>query len=266
MTINQFGKTSEMRIKASARDGKTILEDVYFTAPYKIMKPFEKEDGSGGISVMPLCASAGIMAGDVQKFDYAVGTGADLEILSQSFEKIHKMDDGSASREITIDVAAEGTLWYYPQPVIPFAGSAFDSKMEIRLADATSKLFLLDILSCGRSVSGERFAYRRFGSKVEIYRGEKLVYRDNTRYEPEKMPMEGLGMYEGYSHMANIFLTGGADGYTGELQEKIWGILEENPDCEGGVSQLASGDLAVRIFGNRAQVLQEIAEKIKRIF
>ena len=273
MTINQFGKTSEMRIKASARDGKTILEDVYFTAPYKIMKPFEKEDGSGGISVMPLCASAGIMAGDVQKFDYRVGGGADLEILSQSFEKIHKMDEGSASREIRVEVAAGGSLYYNPQPVIPFAGSAFDSRMEIRLADATSKLFLLDILSCGRSVSGERFAYRRFGSKVEIYRGEKLVYRDNTRYEPEKMPMEGLGMYEGYSHMANIFLSGCVDkagafdgGKTGELQEKIWGILEENPDCDGGVSQLASGDLAVRVFGNRAQVLQGIAEKIKEIF
>ena len=194
MTANHFGKTSEMRIKASARNGRTILEDVYFTAPYKIMNPFEKEDGSGGISVMPLCASAGIMAGDVQKFDYVVGPGADLEILSQSFEKIHKMDQGSASREIAIAVAAGGTLWYYPQPVIPFAGSAFDSKMEIHLADITSKLFLLDILSCGRSVSGERFAYLRFGSKVQIYRGNKLVYRDNTRYEPAKMPMEGLGM------------------------------------------------------------------------
>lgn len=266
MTINQFGKTSEMRIKASARDGKTILEDVYFTAPYKIMKPFEKEDGSSGISVMPLCASAGIMAGDVQKFSYCVGEGADLEILSQSFEKIHKMDEGSASREIRVEVAAGGSLYYNPQPVIPFAGSAFDSKMEIRLADGTSKLFLLDILSCGRSVSGERFAYRRFGSKVEIYRGEKLVYRDNTRYEPEKMPMEGLGMYEGYSHMANIFLTTSDREDARELQEKIWGIFEENLDCEGGVSQLASGDLAVRIFGNRAQILQGIAEKIKEIF
>lgn len=273
MMTNQFGKTSEMRIKASARDGKTILEDVYFTAPYKIMQPFEKEDGSGGISVMPLCASAGIMAGDVQRFDYVVGPGADLEILSQSFEKIHKMDEGSACRQIHVDVAAGGTLYYNPQPVIPFAGSAFDSTMEIHLEDVTSKLFLLDILSCGRAISGERFAYRRFGSKVEIYRGEKLVYRDNTCYEPEKMPMESLGIYEGYSHMANIFLSGCVDkagafdgGKTGELQEKIWGILEENPDCDGGVSQLASGDLAVRVFGNRAQILQGIAEKIKEIF
>ena len=273
MTANQFGKTSEMRIKASARDGKTILEDVYFTAPYKIMKPFAKEDGSGGIAVMPLCASAGIMAGDVQKFDYSVGPGADLEILSQSFEKIHKMDEGSASREARVDVAAGGTLWYYPQPVIPFAGSAFDSNMEIHLEDATSKLFLLDTLSCGRAVSGERFAYKRFGSKVQIYRGDKLVYRDNTRYEPAEMPMEGLGMYEGYSHMANIFLSGCVDeagafdgGKTGELQEKIWRIIEETADCDGGVTMLASGDLAVRVFGNRAQVLQGVAERIKNLF
>lgn len=34
----------------------------------------------------------------------------------------------------------------------------------------------------------ERFQYRRFSSKVLLYRGEKLVYRDNTCYEPDKMP------------------------------------------------------------------------------
>lgn len=272
MTTNHFGKTSEMRIKASFLAGQTILEDVYFTAPYKIMQPFSKEDSSGGISVMPLCASAGIMSGDVQKFDYIVGPGADLEILSQSFEKIHKMDGGNARREIHVDVAAGGSLCYNPQPVIPFAGSAFDSTMEIYLADGTSKLFLLDILSCGRAARGERFAYRWFASKVCIYRDGKLIYRDNTRYAPEEMPMEGLGLYEGYSHMANLFLsgcvdeTGGFDvGKTGELQEKIWSILEDEPDCDGGVTMLASGDLAVRVFGNRAQVLQEIAEIIKNL-
>ena len=68
------------------------LDDVSFTAPYKIMTPFQKENG--GIQVMPLCASAGIMKGDRQQFTYQIGEGADVEILSQSFEKIHKMDGG----------------------------------------------------------------------------------------------------------------------------------------------------------------------------
>lgn len=266
---NPFGKTSRISLRAVSRGGRTVLDDVAFTAPYKIMAPFEKPDG--GIQVMPLCASAGIMRGDCQEFDYQVEEGADLEILSQSFEKIHRMEGGSASRKIRVRVEPDAALSYYPQPVIPYSGSAFDSDMEIRLADETSRLYLLEIISCGRNAHEERFAYRRYSSRVRIYRREQLIYRDNTRYEPEKMPMEGIGMYEGYSHMANIFLSAqrqARDGAEEEanLQERIWEILGEDPECEGGVTRLAQGDLAVRIFGNRAQRLQELAEKIKEEF
>lgn len=267
---NKFGKISGIQACAARKDGKTILEDLYFTAPYKIMVPFEKENG--GIQIMPLCASAGIMAGDSQEFFYHVKEGADLEVLSQSFEKIHKMDEGSASRNIEIKVEREAALYYYPQPVIPFAGSAFDSSMTIHLADKTSRLFLLEIISCGRNAHEERFLYRRFSSRVLIYRGGELVYRDNTCYEPDKMPMEGIGMYEGYTHMANLFLS---ERYTGqeaadkevnlELQEKIWQLLDEEPEADGGVTRLTTGDLALRIFAHRAQTLQQLADKIKKI-
>lgn len=258
---NKFGKTSRICLRTGVREGKTILEDVYFTAPYKIMTPFEK--ANGGIQVMPLCASAGIMRGDRQEFDYQVGKGVDLEILSQSFEKIHKMEGGFAERKIRIHADTDSSLCYYPQPVIPFGGSIFQSDMEIRLADESSRLFLLEIITCGRNAHEERFAYRRFSSKVRIYRENHLIYRDNTRYEPEKMPMERIGMYEGYSHMANIFLSVSAK--STEQQEKIWEILEKETECEGGVTCLSQGDLAVKIFGNRAQILQETAEEIKRV-
>ncbi|RHT60486.1 urease accessory protein UreD [Ruminococcus sp. AM29-12LB] len=291
---NKFGKVSRISACAALKDGKIILEDLSFTAPYKIMTPFEKENG--GIQIMPLCASAGIMAGDSQEFSYHVKEGADLEILSQSFEKIHKMDEGSASRTIEVQVDKNAALYYYPQPVIPFAQSAFDSKMTIHLEDETSKLFLLEIISCGRNAHEERFQYRRFSSKVLLYRGEKLIYRDNTRYEPDKMPMEGIGLYEGYTHMANLFLsklcnrdnvdggketnidgmdikkqmnssgTGRTSDRTAELQEKIWQILDEDSEIDGGVTRLTTGDLALRIFGHRAQKLQQIAEKIKEIY
>ena len=262
---NQFGKVSQLSLTAAADGGRTYLEDVYFTAPYKMMKPFEKE--GGGIQVMPLCASAGIMKGDVQRFEYKACRGADMEVLSQSFEKIHKMDGGCARREVTAEVGPDARLYYYPQPMIPFAGSAFESDMEIRLADDTAFLFMLDIISCGRSARDERFEYRKFASRVRVYRAGKLIYRDNTCFEPEKMPMEGTGMYEGYSHLANLFVSATADGKTKipDLQEKIWEVLDAESECEGGVTRLTGGDLAVRIFGNRAQKLQQIAEQIKSL-
>ena len=273
---NKFGKTSRINACAVLKDGETILDDLSFTAPYKIMMPFKKENG--GIQIMPLCASAGIMEGDSQEFSYIVKKGADLEILSQSFEKIHKMDEGFATRSIEVKVEKDAILYYYPQPVIPFAESAFDSKMDIDLEDESSRLFLLEIISCGRSAHDERFLYRRFSSKVMIHRSGRLIYRDNTCYKPEEMPMEGIGMYEGYTHMANLFLSKICDGYKQkgqensidsvdlnvELQDKIYAILDDDPDVDGGVTRLTSGDLVLRIFGYRAQKLQEIADKIKK--
>ena len=70
MIENKFGKTSRLSIRTRCHDGKTTVEDLSFTAPYKVMTPFSKEDG--GISIMPLCASAGIMEGDVQEFTFQV--------------------------------------------------------------------------------------------------------------------------------------------------------------------------------------------------
>lgn len=49
LTENKFGKLSRLSLRTGIRKGKTILEDVAFTAPYKIMNPFPKKDG--GISV-----------------------------------------------------------------------------------------------------------------------------------------------------------------------------------------------------------------------
>ena len=82
---NKFGKISRIQACAAVRDGKTILEDLSFTAPYKIMVPFEKEND--GIQIMPLCASAGIMAGDSQEFSYHVKEGANLEVYPSPLRK-----------------------------------------------------------------------------------------------------------------------------------------------------------------------------------
>ena len=117
------------------------------------------------------------------------------------------MDEGSAARTIEVQVDKNATLYYYPQPVIPFAQSAFDSKMTIHLEDATSRLFLLEIISCGRNAHDERFQYRRFSSKVLLYRGDKLIYRDNTATNRTKCPWKESECTRAGTHMANLFLS-----------------------------------------------------------
>lgn len=258
MSANQFGKLSKILLRAKAEDGKTFLEDVYFTAPFKIMRPFPRENG--GIRVMQMAASAGIMEGDCQELEFDIGTGADLEFVSQSYDKIHEMKEGCARRTTKIRVHSGAAFCFHPQPTIPFKDSAFESRMEIHLDDETSVFSMSEILSCGRYAREERFAYRHYYNLVEIHRGEALIYRDNTRYIPSMFDMEGLGMYENFTHLSNIFISRPKDpeAYKRKIQER----LDRKADVEGSVTMLFGGDLAVRIFGRRAQDLERVNKEI----
>lgn len=258
---NQFGKTSELRITAEWTEGRTRLTDVYFTAPFKVMEPFPLKNG---LQVMLLSASAGVMAGDEQKFSFLVKEGSYLEFISQSFEKIHRMEEGSARRKMEVTVERGASFDFYPQPTIPFGDSAYESETSVTLTDETSRFGMYEIISCGRCAHGEQFRYRFYRSLIRIWREGKLIYRDNTRYEPGCMQMAGLGLYESYTHQANIFLTGNRI-TAEETEEEIRDLLERTPDVEGALSRLEYGDAVIRILGKRAQTLQRLTEKIKEI-
>lgn len=259
MEKNPFGKISSLHLVAAPQDEGTILRDVSFTAPYKIMHPFPCRDG--GIRVMLLAASAGMMEGDRQEFDFHVLPGAKLEFISQSYDKIHRMEEGCARRKTRVRVDAGASFYFHPQPVIPFADSAYESQMEIALEDDTARFAMSEILSCGRLAMGEAFAYRFYRNLVEIRRAGKLIYRDNTRYEPGLFDMSGMGMYESFSHLLNFFCT--PPGAPEEFAAKVWELLDGKSEIQGGITRLASGDFAVRALGHRAQVLEQLEEEIR---
>lgn len=255
---NSFGKTSRLYLEASVKDGKTILSDVSFTAPYKVIRPFYEKKGV--MSVTALAASAGIMAGDRQDFCIHVHAGARMALTSQSYEKIHRMEAGYASRKTSIQVEAGAALFYTPLPTMPFQESDYRSQLDAELFGDDAQFVLLEILSCGRAAHGERFEYRRFQNRVTIRQDGKIIYRDNTRYEPGWMDMDGPGMYEGYTHLGNLVLCNvpRSDEWIDQMRK----LLDEADGVEGGVTRTARGDVAVRALGGSAQRLSGLLEKM----
>lgn len=268
MAHNPFGRVSRLSLTANTdTDGKTILQDLSFTAPFKVMHPFEKEGGL--LQVMLLAASAGIMDGDRQHFAFHVAKGAKLEFTSQAYEKIHQMVEGCAKRHADIHVEGGAFFRYNPQPTIPFADSAFENSMTVHL-DGDATFQMSEIFTCGRYIRGEKFAYKRYYNLVDIYRDDKLIYRDNTRYDPAVFQMDSMGMFEDYTHLANIFVSKPKD--PDSFASQTYDLLmdyEEHPrhdtKIEGCLTVLSDGDYAVRIFGMRAQVLEELKEKIMEL-
>jgi urease accessory protein len=258
---NRFGKTSRLSLAAERRE-RTVLTEKSFTAPFKVMKPFPMKDGS--LQVMVQIASAGLMAGDRQEMKISVGPGASLEVVSQSFEKIHKMDSGVARRRVDVDVGPQARLSFTPLPCIPFGGSSFTGELRANLADASSRLLILECLSCGRAASGERFAFRSYRSLISVRRAGRLIFRDNAVYEPELLGagfMEGLGLYEGFTHSSSLLLFGFAEASAQSVRDAIESAIQAGGagnHVEFGVSATASGDIAVRMLGPSAERLMEL--------
>lgn len=303
-SANRYGRVSELRLLAREREGRTVVPELFCTQPFKVMHPFAVDAetlpglsraaadvasplfGCKPAQVMVMSVSAGIMAGDEQRIDVRVEPGAAMQAVTQAFEKIHRMGEGESARRSTrIAVSSGAYLDYSPLPQVPFAGSSFASGTSIDLADASSRLVYSEMLSCGRAARGERFAYRRYRNRVRIEVAGDPVFIDNTVYEPmggalgAPVDMEGIGFYEGFTHLANLVLVN-LD-VDGERFEAMRAYLREQTGVigasavpvdatsseavAGGITRLESGACLVKLLGHRAQRLQQVMAGVRAL-
>lgn len=87
---------SSLRLETDFSYGKTNIKDIYFEAPYKIMSPFVQEDCT---EVMQMCASAGMLSGDMFDLELKIGEHSNLLYTSQSYEKVSPVREKRPSRE-----------------------------------------------------------------------------------------------------------------------------------------------------------------------
>ncbi|MBB5336045.1 urease accessory protein UreD [Pectinatus brassicae] len=255
---NAYGKTSYLNLKFIEQQHKTILDDAFFTAPFKIMKPFIAKKLA---HFMILTASAGIMEGDCQKLNIELESGSAVELTAQSFEKIHKMNNGEAVRNTKITLDKDTILFYMPQPVIPFSQSAFTNKTDIYLTNQTARLFYSEILNCGRVARQEQFLYRKYCAPLKIYIDNIISYFENTRYIPQQQNLTSFGFYENYTHLATILIFNFA--INNEFCANLHKIINENNRIDGGISCILNKHLCIKAFAHSAESLINFIDTVK---
>jgi urease accessory protein len=245
-----------------------LARDISFTSPFKITHPFYEEK-TGLLRIMTIAVAAGIMAGDAQDIEISVGTGAEAEVFSQAFEKIHKMEDGQyATRDTHLIVASDARLIYAPLPVIPFAASDFRGEMVVALADDSSRLLLSDVVTSGRVAMGESFQYHSFRNRTRIYRAGDLIYNDNLVIKPAELGQVGVDpsdfcLFEGYTHQSTVLV---ADPVVGEAFEtKVNELLAAEGELAGAATTTGHGLLCVRMLANESEPLLHARDRISKL-
>ncbi len=247
-----------------AINGRTVLLRERQQAPLQLVRPFTLDGKDAAVFIIN--PTAGVLAHDQFHIHLRVGPGAQVVLLTQTANRIHRMEAGqSASQTIHFEVACGGCLEYYPERTIPFAGSSFSSSAQVFL-ESGAQFAQIETLASGRVAHGEQLAFARLANQLQVWQDGTLVYLDRWVLQPAQQPLEGLGGWEGGCFLASgifvgptpapaIAVEGAAVGQTAHGHLWLRALAKNGPQLDQLVARVRDG-LRQRWFGRGRLVVR----------
>jgi urease accessory protein len=187
--MQNYRVQGRLGLRFARSDTKTILHVTEQATPLKVIRAFELE--SGGALVHLHNVSGGVLGGD--RLDYHVeleaGTHAQLTTTSATRVYRHRYGAPHSVQHTTVQVGEGALLEILPDPVIPYAGSAYQQETRITLG-AKAGLFWWETITPGRTARGETFAYDSLTLLSEIYVGDRPIAIERAHLQPGQRPMD----------------------------------------------------------------------------
>jgi urease accessory protein len=123
------------------------------------------------------------VSGDRYEVDVEAGRGASAMLSTQASTKVYR-STAPCSQSLRCKVADDALLALLPDPVVCFAGARYAQRIDVDLAPRAS-IAILDGYTCGRGARGERWSFARYESRVAVTRGDRPLFVDAVRLDPE---------------------------------------------------------------------------------
>jgi urease accessory protein len=126
----------------------------------------------------------GLVAGDEVSIEIHAGAGTRGYLGTQSSTKVYWSPDGRVSRfHLHASLARDAVLIVAPDHVQCFAGARYEQRQEFHLQSGAG-LVLVDWLSSGRVARGERWAFARYRSRIDVFCGDDHLLADSLLLDP----------------------------------------------------------------------------------
>jgi len=173
------GQNGTIKIELQANeDSKTYIKSLLSKAPFLIQKAMYPDTGYPHFAhIYMMSSSGGILQGDEQKIDVAMGRNSAARITTQSATKIYKMEGGYASQYINIHSQEGSYLEFVPHQIIPFKSSRFYQEVNLEVEE-NAVLIYSEIISAGRIASGEKFDFDLCFLRTSAHRNGLILFID----------------------------------------------------------------------------------------
>ena len=223
-------ETGWSRARVAWVEGKSRLVASHSVAPLRLLHPRLSDRAA---CVMLSNFGGGMVQGDRIGLSLDCGPGARLLVRTQANSRVYRNDrDWPTSQATEGRVSAGAKVIVLPDPLVPHAGSRFEQRQRWQV-DPGGSLLLGEWFQCGRSDSGECFAYDRYRSEIEIRQGADLLLWEPFVSEPASDEPRAIGRFGD----ANLVLTLYA---VGEVRDLLHRALEPGVAAQRELTQVPS--------------------------
>lgn len=250
--VGALAATGELRVRAARVGGRTVLAELYRSAPFHLGLPSYRGDrGDGAAEVVVQQVGPGLFPGERLRTEVAVGAGAALTLRGQSATKVYPCPDGRPAVATTaLTVAVGGRLVVLPGEVIPYRDAIYRQATEADVA-CGGRLALAEIVTPGRLAMGEAEAYRRVELRARIRVAGRPVLIERVVLNPPTRAGRALGRQGAWPCAGTLVLVGFGPAAEGlgqaEPGEAVWW-------GSGG----DAGLVVVRLLGETAQAIRAV--------
>ena len=172
------GWDARLDLRFARRDERTVLVENTHRGPLVVQKSLHPE-GPGVCQAIVVHPPGGIAGGDRLALSIDVERDAHAQLVTPGATKWYRTAGPFARQAINARVADGATLEWLPQETIVFDGARADVTTAVTLAG--DALFVgWDVVSLGRTASGERFERGDYRQRFELVRGDALVWVERT--------------------------------------------------------------------------------------
>lgn len=205
-----------------------VLKAVSYQYPLKLIAPeplpppdYISEADTARLvhTVYLLTYGGGIVAGDSIDLDVQLDTKTRLLLLTQGSTKIFKTEDARiiSHQRMNVHLKEGAALVYLPDPVQPFAHTAFSQSQLYHLDNGQGSLCVCDWVTSGRSARGENWDIFEYKSRNEVWSTEtatgkkRLLLRDNLILDKHgRTDMHLSTRMDGFSVFGTLIVRGSA--------------------------------------------------------
>jgi len=238
---------------------RTVLVERRHSGPLVVQKPLYPE-GDRICHAVIVHPPGGIAGGDELRLHAHLDAGAHALLTTPGAGKWYKANGREAAQHLQFKLGERATLEWLPQETILFDAAQVRMRTRVDLA-ADAKFAGWEILCFGRRAAGEKFAQGHLRQRVQIFRGDHMLWNETANIEAGSRAMLSPVGLNGSTISAAFLIAAGA--VPAEILAACRAIV---PNGMGAYGITALPELfAARCIGDNVEQAREYFEKLWQI-